>query len=362
MPDKSDYKEHVVYLLGAGFSAPLGIPVISDFLFRAKDLYFREPEKYKHFIEILHVIGDMHKAKTYFEVDLLNIEEILSILEMKSLVTGQDMRSKFEQFIRDVIVATTPQIPCPSVQVLARGQFQGLPGNFHDVLFGGEIWRLYSHFIGALLRLRLILSEPRPEQYPIQQVLMDQISGIGVDYNVITLNYDEVIEAVWRHLDTYCLDAPNPGAIPKFQLAKLHGTVSGRLTPPTWHKLADSESVHQWSIAHELLGAATAISILGYSLPIADSYIRYLLESAVIDAPNLKRIDVICLDSPDGALRKKYTQFITFKPFRFANADIRDYLSARGLVVSSVPGQRPIHHDFLGLESVHEEFMRTHSG
>lgn len=41
--------EKVVYILGAGFSAPLGLPVMSNFLVKSKDLYFSDTEKYKRF-------------------------------------------------------------------------------------------------------------------------------------------------------------------------------------------------------------------------------------------------------------------------------------------------------------------------
>jgi len=36
--------EKVVYLLGAGFSAPLGLPVMSNFLEKSKDIYFADPQ------------------------------------------------------------------------------------------------------------------------------------------------------------------------------------------------------------------------------------------------------------------------------------------------------------------------------
>ncbi len=39
--------QRVAYLLGAGFSAPLGLPVMSNFLAKAKDLYFEDQERYE---------------------------------------------------------------------------------------------------------------------------------------------------------------------------------------------------------------------------------------------------------------------------------------------------------------------------
>ena len=40
--------ERVVYLLGAGFSAPLGLPVMSNFLEKSKYMYFEESENEEH--------------------------------------------------------------------------------------------------------------------------------------------------------------------------------------------------------------------------------------------------------------------------------------------------------------------------
>lgn len=41
--------DKVVYLFGAGFSAPLGLPVMSNFLMKSKDLYVSDPERYRTF-------------------------------------------------------------------------------------------------------------------------------------------------------------------------------------------------------------------------------------------------------------------------------------------------------------------------
>ena len=44
--------EHVVYILGAGFSAPHGLPVMSNFIEKSKDLYTKDEQKYQHFSDI----------------------------------------------------------------------------------------------------------------------------------------------------------------------------------------------------------------------------------------------------------------------------------------------------------------------
>jgi hypothetical protein len=72
--------ERVVYLLGAGFSAPLGLPVMSNFLEKSKDMYFETPDRYKYFSDVFNQIRDFSVVKNYYNSDLFNIEEILSIL------------------------------------------------------------------------------------------------------------------------------------------------------------------------------------------------------------------------------------------------------------------------------------------
>ena len=93
--------EKVVYILGAGFSAPLGLPVMSNFLDMARDLHRDYPEKYSHFAEIFAEIKKLAVSKNYFKTDLFNIEEIFSILDMLELINGHGKREAFQKFIGD---------------------------------------------------------------------------------------------------------------------------------------------------------------------------------------------------------------------------------------------------------------------
>ncbi len=68
--------DKVVYITGAGFSAPLGLPVMSNFLLKAKDMYAVNSKKYAHFQEVFEQLDGMARIKHYFSSDLFNIEEI----------------------------------------------------------------------------------------------------------------------------------------------------------------------------------------------------------------------------------------------------------------------------------------------
>ena len=119
--------EKVVYLLGAGFSAPLGIPVMSNFVTRSKDLYFTNPERFAHFTHVFDMINELSVIKNYYSSDLFNIEEILSILEMRDYLEGEELKANFIKYLKDVVEHYTPKL---------QPYQRKLPHNWADVLFG----------------------------------------------------------------------------------------------------------------------------------------------------------------------------------------------------------------------------------
>ena len=145
-------------------------------------------------------------------------------------------------------------------------------------------------------------------------------------------------------------------------LAKLHGSVdTGDIVPPTWSKVVDSRIREAWRAAFDLVQGANHIRFIGYSLPLADSYVKYLLKSAIVDAPHLKTIDVICHDST-GDVKRRYDEFIRFPNYQFLNGTTQAYLSGLG-------GHTPTIQDgagfsfcrFSNLEAVHRQYAAKHS-
>jgi len=63
--------ENVFYILGAGFSAPLSLPVMSNFLMKSKDMYFSDPERLQHFQEIFNIIKDDERHRESIRPPLL---------------------------------------------------------------------------------------------------------------------------------------------------------------------------------------------------------------------------------------------------------------------------------------------------
>ena len=353
--------ERIVYLLGAGFSAPLGLPVVRNFLELSKDLYFREEDTYEHFEKVFDTIRDLSVCKNYYTTDLYNIEEILSLLEMSSSLVGdEETRQSFIQYISDVIRHYTP-----SNGGRTRGQ------HWARTVFGPEPWNYYALFVATILNFPVRrMTEPvnSTEYLP-----MDPIPR-AIEYSVITLNYDLVLESLagdlndwvvkedavlakshpYRHFDRDHKQYPSPGGRFNGYLCKLHGSIdTGDIIPPTWNKrLAQGTLLKAWEIAHFLLQHANHVRIIGYSLPEADSYIKYLLRAASLNNLHLKTFDVLCLDR-DETVRKRYDAFVCFPNYRFKSGCVKNYLEQH----VNYYGGWPFTVDLGGLEEVHQGFF-----
>ena len=351
--------EKVVYLVGAGFSAPLGLPVMSNFLVKSKDMYFDNPDEYEYFTEVFDTIQRMSVIKNYYDADLFNIEEILSILEMESFLEEEnDFSDKFKKYITDVIKYYTPEIERRKNQ---------LPSNWYDCMFNKtseKDFQKYGYFISSLLNLKMNRNNGNPPQY-------SSILNVDTKYSIISLNYDMVFENFVKYIQEEFESEDNTKFIKninnlndyskhKRYLTKIHGCVSsGNIIPPTWNKKSDDNLILVWKLAKKMLENANHIRILGYSLPISDSYIKYLLKSSVLKSSHLKTIDVITLD-PSGDVKKRYDNFIDFNYYRFKNADILDYFKfnlemCKSKFDSGTGFAKSIKFDFL--EKAHNEFM-----
>jgi len=317
--------EKVVYILGAGFSAPLGIPVMNNFLERSKDMFAENPESYSYFEEVFSTIKEFSFVKNYYSADLFNIEEILSILEMRDNLSHARKKSSFKRYIVDVVTHHTPNI-------LGISQ----PSNdWLGSIFGGSNpVRDYGIFISCLLNLEFYIYPGRTKHDTVSK------STIQNTYSVVTLNYDLVIEYLCElingHTDKESLKGEFLGFLDDdsdnciLDYAKLHGSIDSKnIIAPTWNKGIQSKEIKSiWSLAYKVISEANYIRIIGYSLPTTDSYVKFLLKSAVIKSNNLKRIDVICLDE-DNTVVERYNEFIArdFNNFRFKNKNVMEYLS-----------------------------------
>lgn len=352
-------RERILYLLGAGFSAPLGIPVMSEFLFKARDQYAAETAKYRHFADVFEKLGRMSVAKNFYSTDLFNIEEILSILEMEAQLKGERLPEPVIRFICDVIDYHTPHPQDPDRIRLKNTH------PWTSALFGEGTLASYTHFVAQLfgLHIRKWPSEDPGAYEPMQGHVSPQED---VRYSVVTLNYDMVLEEQasaiqrWYEIPTEFRMAdhePDEGWERGPYLAKLHGSTERQhVVPPTWSKGIEGEAATAWQLAHRLMSEATQLRIIGYSLPVADSYVKYLMKSAALSSTRLKQIDILCLD-PDNSVRNRYASFLTFPRVQFRDADSHGYLLKATYNGFRLLDSKQEFAQSLGLEWAHRDFM-----
>lgn len=357
--------QRVVYILGAGFSAPLGLPVVRNFLEKAKDLFhFGSAKGDGRYDKMLREVGKLAQVKLAFNADLTNIKEILSILDMKSQFDGTTaLRDEFAAFVCDVVKQSTPAL------TLAPA------ANPHRVLEDYS-WGPYVAFVACLLNAVFWSEQVSSVNKRGPQAALHywgQHDNPGVHYDVISLNYDCVLETAASAIGKafggtqvveFARDVASHVAHPTWpRLAKLHGCVSdGAIVPPTWRKVPSDALAEQWTTAADILRHANHLRILGYSLPVSDAYIRYLLMAAASDAPHLKSVYVMTQD-PDKTVHKRYQAFIS-KPTRYNGKDLAEYLGrTQGLQPTKcVIGGVSRDCLRLDLEGTHEVFVQGATG
>lgn len=307
--------KRVVYVLGAGFSAPLGIPTIGQFLQKAKDLLQERPSDFAYFKDIFRTIQTLQVANNFYATNTDNIEDLLTLLDFRSAISDKsdptqvNDEMQVKTFISDVI--TNSMKP---MQVDKASQ------RWDSLLFWERPWTDYGPFVSALLGYEFARSGNTPTQVPQRSdYKCSVVSKPSVSYSVISLNYDRVLEEAEKsinHLHNQKRHfVPTSSDQRGTPLVKLHGSIgTGDIVPPLWNKSLPRGIRAGWREALELLKEANDIRILGYSLPETDSYIRYLFRAAAAESTNLKRIDIICKD--DGKVQERYNNFITFKGYR----------------------------------------------
>ncbi len=337
-----------------------------DFLIKSKDMYFEHPQKFDYFKTVFDSIEEMNASKNYYATNLFNIEEILSIIEMKAALENEKMKKEFLNYIKSVILHYTPLIKPPSKLSNSSNAVA-----VAKALFGSNYLLLrYGILAGNFLNLL-------QDRQAVGSITLKSASTPQTRYSIVTLNYDTILEKICKCLkecradkDELKFKDSNEEYDPDWStphIAKLHGSVdSGIIVPPTWSKGVHDDIVKDWKLAYHLLLNANYIRFVGYSLSTTDAYIKYLLISSVLKSPHLKGIDVLCLDT-DGSIKKRYDELIKFNEYRFVNADFKDYLLElyqltaydKNIYGKNVSSRTYL--DFDQLENAHAVFFKQHT-
>lgn len=312
--------KNIVYFTGAGFSAPLGIPIMSNFLEKSKDLFQEDREKYKHFYEIFTLIDELSKIRLHINLDLTNIEDIFSLFEMKHFIQNETKPlDLYKKYLTDTILAYSPS---PTIDTDLR-----LVSNWIDswIKFNNDpsknIKRI-ADFIKYISGIELTNQN--------NKLKSNLIKKRNYKYSLITLNYDTFPETIIDFLNE---NYPNNEKIIYstkenyiFEYIKLHGTIGENINIPSWNKVGNTPDNKVWEKAYNILKDANEIRILGYSLPESDAYVKYLFGVSFKESFNLQKIDIITLDSDSNTANRYNKIFENSRIVNFKNTNLNAYI------------------------------------
>jgi hypothetical protein len=297
-----------IFILGAGFSAYAGIPLMNNFIQKARDYYFelfKNEQKYADKIntcnKVDNYIDRLSKVRSYLNVDLHNIETLYSLIEMESYLGNVEKRliSDFKKYISYIIEYSTPDF------LKATGA-----NNIKD------IFEFYSNFLSSTMGNSLYIT------FNYDLLIENSIASTNKSGKVNTLNYVGNISKTLNinNPDKTYLDITNGDFVSSARtcnLIKLHGSLNWEysnkkeiaIIPPSWKKGNDKAFDQVWRQSYYELEEAKNIVFIGYSLPETDSYFKNLLTLALSKNKKLKKVIVINPDN-SGATEKRYTNLI----------------------------------------------------
>lgn len=339
-----DLSDRNVYILGAGFSAAAGAPLVHDFLDRSRQL-FDDPAsgledfERESFKKVFAFRQQMAQAREKVRIDLDDVEQLFGLVEISHRLgrTGADTRNATVYVIAKTLELTTGRYG----RRRARFGFPVVSGTPNQDVISAHP-DVFQHQDNT--------TNPPFCQVDVYDYFAALLAGIFDDPEkrisrkdtVITFNYDLVLDSALRrigigpdyHLDPKLVqDSRGDAGRPKCDVLKLHGSTNwgvcgncresavvlpskltdsprdfraipcpkcGRntfaplLIPPSWDKSEYREIIAPvWRQAIEELRLATRICVIGYSMLDFDAFFKYLLTLALSENHQLYKLIVV---------------------------------------------------------------------
>jgi hypothetical protein len=332
MPD--NIQDRNVFILGAGFSKDAGAPLVHDFLDKAREFFddpdsALDPPERAQFEQVFRFKREVAKAREKFRIDLDNIEQLFGLVEMSQRL-GSDPPAPREATV--YLIAKTLQLALAATSRRPVVRMGLVPGSAGQASFEKYVRRqstgvdafetdIYTHFA-------LMVSG----KYDDQKKLASRSS------TVITFNYDLVLDealsrvgakpgyelanAVFDEADVNNLSVPvlklhgstnwaickcgqirvlgqkataDPGMFRSMNCSKCgESGLRLLLVPPSWDKSEYSRVMQPvWKQAVEALKSATRICVIGYSMPEADAFFKFLLALGLAENDRLYKLIVV---------------------------------------------------------------------
>jgi hypothetical protein len=317
MPDI--HTDHNVYILGAGFSADAGLPLINGFLARMREAaqWLNDNNRNDEARSIRDVLEFRLKASgTAYRsnIDVENIEELFSLAAASEGESHTDYVTKAIAATLDFAQRTTTEPEAlfhPQVmhgvpnrwRVLEQQEGANLGGYTHS----SPLYQLYAGLLAGYF------SEPRHGRNTVitfnyDTLVEDALHGLNIPFHYGLSDAAASFQPVAK-----CSPEDHPNAIP---VLKLHGSMNWAnpanddeririygsyddlrgnqqrvlLLPPTWRKAFGGHLKGVWNTALKALTEATRIVTIGFSMPPTDTHFKYLLAAGLRDNISLLKM------------------------------------------------------------------------
>ena len=324
-----------VFILGAGASAEAGAPLMGDFIARAKKLHAvdgfgQERAQIQDVLDAAY--KDLKPVQVKSSIAYHNIEELFSAIDMGAMLnvfgsrdpsTLQALQTAVRVFIYRTIEETVrltrvgQRIESPkgyaTLAELTLEKIKRTARYGHkDVSFITFNYDTCLEF--ALVRAGLGVDYGLDEPFVCEHEARYQ-AGRQVAIPVLKLhgsiNWAQCLQCnvvapteidFWRPVSFMdVLDQPKSLPLPVgTHIAKLQHRCGSKLdpvpviVPPTWNKAANGDGLQSvWKRAAQELGSADNIVVIGYSMPVTDTFFKYLFALGSDSDVHLEKFVVI---------------------------------------------------------------------
>ncbi|MFI5353675.1 MAG: SIR2 family protein [Candidatus Binatales bacterium] len=353
-PKPKAYNDHNVYILGAGFPAEAGLPLVKLFMNRMRDAVAwleGQPGRDREVTAIERVLDFRLRAAAAAYRVPLDVENVEELFSLASASEGGELAD-------DMALAIAATLDFAQNDHIQNEASRPREYRFYQVgVLDPSSWTKPTNWEPPLPQIEgsLKAGHAKGEWYscPPYEYYVGIMGGYFNEPTrtrrdtLITFNYDLTAEIALRDLRipfSYGLSGRSvnfgpgtsslmlseeyaPQSAPR--VLKLHGSINWaipggvgqkltfykdyadlrekRLTPvlvpPTWRKYFGGQLSDVWDTAVRSLRTATRIVILGYSIPQTDLHFKYLLATGLQDNISLRKIVFVNPDlaPPDQA-------------------------------------------------------------
>jgi SIR2-like domain len=294
----------VVLILGAGFSAVYGLPVMANFprYIRNHDLVSDDDKRF-----IIDLQRQTRNISNSLDVTETNLESMLSVAVMKELIFSNSSKNNISKQIRNILRKVCTPAPDlfpsnsnaqknqilrvlgPNIDTRSDTQLTIITTNYDIIIdyflatigmkaylpgiqIDSESENLYSHLLSNVHLCKLHGSTNWYENSDGVLTTHDHL-----EEGIVSSHPKHLLPSSWKNSDQNPSYPSDPFII-----------------PPTLYKAeAHSGMRTLWSVAGQALSNASRIVSIGFSFPDSDSYFKYFFASCLQENMTCEKIEIV---------------------------------------------------------------------